>query len=222
VTTAPATLEGSVRAAEAAWLEAWTSGPTEAEGFPLRSGAEAPDFILADHTGQPRALSEFWSTSPALLMFWRHFGCGCGVARAGRLKAEWRAYRDAGLNPVVIGLGDAPRAASYRLEHDLPGTILCDPDHEVYQAYGVGQWPMERVLYDAPAEAWSHSHAVGVRMQQRRRELGRPLVDDPWRAVAEYVIGPRGRVRLAYSYQYCEDFPDPRVLTAAARLSVAE
>jgi hypothetical protein len=25
-------------------------------------------------------------------------------------------------------------------------------------------------------------------------------------------------IRMAYSYQYCEDFPDPRVLTTAALL----
>ena len=46
-----------------------------------------------------------------------------------------------------------------------------------------------------------------------------PPVDDPWRAVAEYVVGTNGLVRLAYVYQYCEDFPDPRVLTTAARMS---
>jgi hypothetical protein len=57
-----------------------------------------------------------------------------------------------------------------------------------------------------------------VSFQSARREQGRPLVDDPWRAVAEYVIGSDGLVRLCYTYQHCEDFPDPRVLTTAARL----
>ena len=58
-----------------------------------------------------------------------------------------------------------------------------------------------------------------VSFQSSRREQGRPLVDDPWRAVKELVIGANGLVRLAYAYQHCEDFPNPKVLSVAARLS---
>jgi hypothetical protein len=88
-----------------------------------------------------------------------------------------------------------------------------------YRAYGVGQWPVERILYDAPPEYWAHQHDLGRSFQDGRREAGRPPVDDPWRATAEFVIGRAGVVRLPYLYQYCEDFPDPRVLTTAALLS---
>jgi hypothetical protein len=59
-----------------------------ATSLPLILESKAPDLALADHTGKKRLLSEFWAGQPALLMFWRHFGCGCGVARAGQLKAE--------------------------------------------------------------------------------------------------------------------------------------
>jgi len=57
-----------------------------------------------------------------------------------------------------------------------------------------------------------------VSFQDARRAQGRPPVDDPWRAAAEFVISPGGLVRLCYFYQYCEDFPPPRELTTAARL----
>src|SRR6516225_7972798 len=92
-------------AAEAEWLDGWTAGPTEDQGSGLPTGAKAPDLALADHAGQERLLSEFWAGQPALLMFWRHFGCGCGVARAERLKAECQDYPDAGLNPVMSRTG---------------------------------------------------------------------------------------------------------------------
>jgi peroxiredoxin len=185
----------------------------------LPIGAPAPDLQLLDHNGSPRQLSEFWAGRPALLMFWRHFGCGCGVARAERLKAEWKDLIGAGLNPVIIGQGEPVRAAEYRDRHRLPCPVLTDPDRSAYRAYGVGQWPVERILYDAPAEFWTHQRIQGASFQEMRREMGRPLVDDPWRATAEFVVRPDGAVQLPYLYQYCEDFPDPRVLTAAARLS---
>jgi len=213
------TLDELSASAEQEWLDAWTAGPTEKEGSGLPSGAVAPDLTLADHTGRDRRLSEFWSGQPALLMFWRHFGCGCGLDRAKRLRSEYGAYREAGLVPVIVAQGEPERAAAYRLEHDLPCPVLCDPFHVAYRAYGVGQWRVERVLFDAPPEYWSHPHDLGVELQESRRQQGRPPVDDPWRATAEFVIGPGGLVRLCHSYQHCEDFPDPRVLSAAAWLS---
>ena len=93
------------------------------------------------------------------------------------------------------------------------------PRPVAYRAYGVGQWPVERILYDAPAAFWAHDRERGAGFQEKRRETGRPLVDDPWRAAAEFVVRPDGTVRLPYLYQYCDGFPDPRVLTTAARLS---
>ncbi|HEU4947287.1 MAG TPA: redoxin domain-containing protein [Kribbella sp.] len=206
-------------AAEAEWLDKWAAGPIEKEGSGLPAGTQAPDLVLADHTGHSRPLSDSWSERPALLMFWRHFGCGCGVDRAELLRTEYEGYREAGLNPVIIAQGEPERAAAYRTEHALPCPVLCDPDHVAYRAYGVGQWAVERVLFDAPAAYWTHLRHLGVSFQDDRRSQGRPPVDDPWRGAAEFVIGTGGVVRLCYSYQYCEDFPDPRVLTTAARLS---
>ena len=206
-------------AAEAEWLERWSTGPTEPQGESLRTNAAAPDVALLDHTGRERTLSEFWADGPALLMFWRHFGCGCGFERARRLNTEVAGYQAAGLTPVIIGQGEPARAAEYRAEHHLDCTILCDPDHDAYRAFGIGHWSIERVLPDAPSEFWAHPRQAGIDFQTERRRQGRPLVDDPWRAVSEFVIGENGLVRLAYTYQYCEDYPNPQLLITAAQIS---
>ena len=212
-------IDTTTAGAEARWLSAWTVGPTEPEGSGLPFGAAAPDVTLLDDAATPRRLSEFWSGGPLLLMFWRHFGCGCGVERGRRLRAEYAGYRAVGLEPVIVGQGEPERAARYRAEHGLPCPVLCDPDLVAYRAYSVGQWQPERILYDAPPEFWPHPRELGVALQDSRREGGRPMVDDPWRATAEFVIGRGGAVRLCHAYQHCEDFPDARVLRAAARLS---
>jgi peroxiredoxin len=217
--SAAATIASLTAEAESEWLEGWTSGPTEPEGFGLPKGSKAPDLVLADHTGEKRQLSEFWADQVVLLMFWRHFGCGCGVDRAKRLLDEYPAYEAAGIQPVIITQGEPTRAAAYRDQHGLLCPVLCDPGHQAYRAYGIGQWSVERVLFDAPEEFWAHPHDLGADFQDSRREEGRPLVDDPWRAVAEFVIGSDGVVRLPHLYQHCEDFPEPLVFTAAARLA---
>jgi peroxiredoxin len=214
-----ATLEQLRSEAEQRWLDLFTAGPSEAEGTGLRSGTRAPELELPDHTGRLRNLAEFWSHGPALIMFWRHFGCGCGVERAARLRAEYDGYREVGLNPVIVSQGEPARAAAYHDEHGLPCAVLCDPDLMAYKAYGLGHWSVERVLFDAPAEFWAHPREIGQAFQDQRRETGRAPVDDPWRATAEYVVGASGAVQLCHLYQHCEDFPHPQVLTTAARLS---
>jgi peroxiredoxin len=216
-----AAVEALTAAAELEWLERWSAGPVEPEGCGVRQGSPAPDLALPDETGSLRHLSEFWQSGPALLVFWRHFGCGCGVDRARRLVAEYPALVAAGLTPVVVGQGEPPRAAAYRAGHALPCAVLSDPDHVAYRAYGLGQWSPERVLYDAPASYLDHQRGLGAEFQAERRLGGRPLVDDPWRATGEFVVGTDGTVALPYVYQYCADFPDSRLLTAAARRSRA-
>src|SRR4051794_8912323 len=160
-------IQETTAAAERSWLDHWTAGPTEPEGSGLPIGTRAPDLELTDHTGARQSLSQFWAEGPALLMFWRHFGCGCGVERAARLRNEYDAYRAAGLTPVVVGQGEPERAAAYHREHALPCPLLCDPDLMAYRAYGVGQWPVARILYDAPAQFWTHEPALGRSFQQR-------------------------------------------------------
>ena len=212
-------IEEFTAAAESAWLERWTTGPTEDEGFGLPKGRAAPDLSLLDHVGVPRNLSEFWADGPALIMFWRHFGCSCGAERARRLVDEYRDYREAGLTPVIVSQGEPERASAYRDVQRLPCPVLCDPGLVAYRAYGIGQWAVERVLFDAPSEFWRHQRELGADFQASRRAAGQPPVDDPWRGMAEFVVGADGLVRLPYAYQHCEDYPDPRVLTTAARLS---
>jgi peroxiredoxin len=206
-------------AAEQEWLEKWTTGPTRGLGVLAAPGTAAPPTQLPDHTGNLVDLTKVWSQGPVLLMFWRHFGCTCGVERARRLAGELDDYEAAGLTPIIISQGEPERAAAYRATYDIDTPILCDPDHAAFTAFGVGQWSVEQVLFDAPREYWKHPRKLGVEFQDGRRDQGRPPVDDPWLAAAEFVVGSDGIIRLSYAYQYCEDFPDPRVLTTAAHLS---
>lgn len=212
-------LEELSTAAEAEWLEKWTTGPTRGLGSLRAPGTAAPDLVLPDHAGNPVTLSDLWSQGPTLLMFWRHFGCTCGVERAERLADESDAFAADGLNPIIISQGEPERAAAYRTKYSIGVPILCDPDQVAYRAYGIGQWSVEQVLFDAPAEYWSHPRQLGAEFQAGRRNEDRAPVDDPWLAAAEFVVGSDGIIRLSYAYQYCEDYPDPRVLTTAARLS---
>jgi peroxiredoxin len=206
-------------AAEAEWLESWEVGPTRTrwEHVPLQRGDAAPDAELPDESGAIRRLSDFWSHGPALLLFWRHAGCSCGIDRAARLKDEFADYKAAGATVVAIGMGEPLRAERYRSLHGLPCPILCDPERAVYQAFDLLEGSTAQVLFDAPDEFLARDREAGQSLAAQRHGSDRAAVDSPWQMPGEFVVGQDGIVRLAYRYQYCEDYPDPRVLLASLR-----
>lgn len=204
-------------AAERKWMRNWLAGPTLV-GNPVRRGEAAPDLELTAEDGGTVLLSSFWEERPALVMLWRHLGCGCGLERIKRLGAEYEGYQAAGLNCVVVCPGDLERVVAYKERFGLPGPVLADPDYSTHQAFGLSHWSQEQVLYDSPEEYCTLSEEAGRSFQEERRNEGRPLVDDPWMQSAEFVVDTEGVVRVAYLYNYCEDYPDPNVFTTAARL----
>ena len=202
------------------WMDYWKSGPlkTRWDAIPLQIDDNAPNFSLPDQTGNMVDLNSFWNDKPALVIFWRHFGCSCGVDRAGRLKNEIQDYLDANSNVVVIGQGEPERSTAYAQKHDLPDVpILSDPSYQAYYAYGLLDGKESQILFDAPEEYLDRSIELGNSFAQSRKAEDRPLVDNPYLLPGEFVIDITGKVMLAYRYNYCEDYPDHRVHLAAIR-----
>ena len=88
-------------------------------------------------------LSKHWATRPALVMLWRHLGCGCGLERIERLKTEYEAYRSSGLDCVVVAPGKIERVVAYKDRHELPTPILADPECMTHKAFGLSYWSKE-------------------------------------------------------------------------------
>lgn len=209
--------------AEQKWLDAWHAGPQRLrwEHIPLQLGDSAPDIELADHTGQLVRLSTSWANGPALILFWRHFGCSCGLERAARLKAEYPQYLEAGASVVVIGQAEPGRSAAYRERKGLECPVLSDPERIAYSAFDLLEGTTAQILFDASDALLRCEATAGEELAASRHGTERASVDSPWQLPGEFVIGSDGTVQLAYRYQYCEDWPDPRVLTAAIRFGGA-
>ena len=212
-----AELERAIELGEEDFFRIWQNGPevTRWETLPVQVGDAAPGFSLPDQTGTLVSLDGLLASGPAIVLFWRHFSCGCGVDRAALLKDELASYRATGASVVVIGQGLPVQAAAYAEEFDLDLPILTDQDRSTYRAYGLLDATLPRVVFDAPQWLWSYSEETAKRFIEDRRIVGRRLVNNPWLMPGEFVIGEDGAVKHTHRYQYCEDFPDPRVLTTA-------
>ncbi|HET6567639.1 MAG TPA: peroxiredoxin-like family protein [Rhodothermales bacterium] len=216
-----ATLEEQVCAGEREWMALYLEGPrARTPDTVLIAGDEAPDFTFEDHTGASIRLSDFWSGGPALVIFWRHFGCPCGFRRAARLRREYAALVEAGASVVIVGQGEPARAAAYREKFNLPCPILCDPDLDAYDAYGLGDWEAKQVLY--AAARLPRGPRMGKMMQRMGRLTGRPVVDHPWLSTGEFVIDTDGTIRFTHRYGHCMDYPSRSDLVAATRDAAEE
>jgi peroxiredoxin len=211
-----------IEEAEQEWLALWQQGPvrTRWTEIPLQVGDSAPDFELADSTGRIVQLSSFWQNGPLLMMFWRHYGCSCGMRRAQRLASELVDYVKAGGSVVVIGQGEPERAALYARKNGILCPVLCDPTFKVYEAYDLLEGKPSQVFFDASDDLLRCDPAAGREFARSREKTDRALVDSPWLLPGEFVVDKRGTIRLAYRYQFCEDWPDPLVLIAALKESV--
>jgi len=214
--------EDQIAQAEKEWLDLWRRGPvrTRWTNLPLQTGDLAPDFELEDSTGKNVHISDFWQNGPALLLFWRHYGCSCGVQRAQRLSGEYTDYVKAGGTVVVIGQGEPERAALYASKNNIYCPVLCDPTFKVYEAYDLLEGQPSQVFFDASDELLRCDPEAGREFAKSRSKTDHALVDSPWLLPGEFVVDKKGIVQLAYRYQYCEDWPDPQVLTAALKESI--
>ena len=211
-----------IEAAEAEWLDLWKQGPTRLRWtkVPLQVGDLAPDFELKDTSGQLVHLRDFWSKGPALILFWRHYGCSCGVDRAKLLQNEYADYIKLGASVVVIGQGDPERSKDYSEKHDIPCPVLCDPTYRVYEAYDLLEGKPSQIIYDAPDEYLRIDYETGAQLQQSRQGTESALVDSPWQLPGEFVVDQSGIIRLAHRYQHCEDWPNPSILIPAIKESI--
>lgn len=103
----------------------------------LKPGEVAPEFILPDENGDEVSLSGLLQTGPIILYFYpADFTPGC--------TREACAFRDihddilsVGLRVVGVSPQDQDSHIKFKEEHNLPFTLICDPDKIAIKMYGV-------------------------------------------------------------------------------------
>ncbi len=213
--------EDQILRAERVWLCDWKRGPTRLRwtNLPLQVGDMVPRIKLNNSNGTETDLWGELSDRPTVVIFLRHFGCSCAVTRAERLKSEYDEYTKLGAHIIAVGQGEPERSQSFAMRNSLPCSLLCDPTRKAYEAFDLLEARPSQVVYGMPNDFLSHNPDTGREFQLSRKGTNRAAVDSPWQLPGEFVIDKNGVVVLAYRYQYCADYPDPQVLTAAITIA---
>ncbi len=103
----------------------------------IEAGSRAPEFVLTNHEGQDVALSDLLQDGPLILYFYpADFTPGC-TKEACSIRDVHTDIQAVGLNVVGISPQDEDSHRRFREEHDLPFTLLSDPEKVAIKMYDV-------------------------------------------------------------------------------------
>jgi thioredoxin-dependent peroxiredoxin len=109
----------------------------------VEEGTPAPDFELTSDTGERVRLSDLRGRPVVLYFYPKDDTPGC-TTQAYSFRDAYGEFEERGA--VVLGVSPDTESshARFKAKHDLPFTLLADPDHEVSERYGV--W-VEKTMY---------------------------------------------------------------------------
>jgi len=103
----------------------------------LKTGDRAPAFDLPDQDGNRVTLSDLLSEGPLLLYFYpADFTPGC-TKEACEIRDMHEDICDVGIRVVGVSPQDEASHTRFRQRHNLPFTLLADPEKAAVKAYGV-------------------------------------------------------------------------------------
>jgi len=109
----------------------------------LEAGQPAPDFSLQADDGSMVDLASLRGTTVALYFYPKDDTTGC-TAQACEFRDMRADYDAAGVRVIGVSPDPLKSHVKFRDKHDLPFTLLSDPEHVAAEAYGV--W-VEKSMY---------------------------------------------------------------------------
>ncbi len=121
----------------------------------LKPGEKAPDFTLEDQDGHPVSLHDFAGRKVILYFYPKDSTSGC-TKQACAFGELYPQFQEKGA--VVLGVSKDSVASHKKFQqaHNLPFTLLSDPEHKVNELYDVWKeksmygkkyWGTERSTY---------------------------------------------------------------------------
>ena len=116
----------------------------------LKPGNVAPEFILPDETGDEVTLTQLLQPGPIVLYFYpADFTPGC-TREACEIRDIYDDILSVGLRVVGVSPQDERSHVKFKEQHNLPFTLICDPNkiavkmYDVDGPFGIG---VRRVTY---------------------------------------------------------------------------
>jgi thioredoxin-dependent peroxiredoxin len=102
----------------------------------IEEGKHAPDFELESDSGETVRLSDFRGKPVVLYFYPKDDTPGC-TTEACEFRDAYDRYRERGIEILGVSPDDVASHGKFQSKHELPFTLLADPEHLTAEAYGV-------------------------------------------------------------------------------------
>lgn len=102
----------------------------------LKEGQKAPDFTANDQDGNSVSLSQFTGKKVVLYFYPKDDTPGC-TAEACDFRDNYQGLTAKGIVVLGVSIDDEKSHQKFVTKHNLPFTLLADPDQKIVEAYGV-------------------------------------------------------------------------------------
>jgi len=102
----------------------------------LDKGDKAPVFNAKDQNGNEVKLEDFSGKKVVLYFYPKDMTPGC-TNQACNLRDNFELLKKEGIEVLGVSPDDEKRHQKFIEKHDLPFTLIADPDKEVINAYGI-------------------------------------------------------------------------------------
>lgn len=111
--------------------------PGTARADRLKEGDPAPDLTLKDQDGRDVTLSKVWDKSIVVLYFYPMDDTPGCTKQACFFRDMNQEFRNAGAEIIGVSVDDAVSHKKFAQKHNLPFTLLADPEKQAVERYGV-------------------------------------------------------------------------------------
>lgn len=102
----------------------------------LQIGDKAPDFSLEDQNGKTHTLSDYKAKRTLVYFYPKDNTPGC-TAEACSLRDNIEDLKSDGITVIGVSADTAKSHAGFAQKHNLPFTLLADPNKQMIEGFGV-------------------------------------------------------------------------------------
>lgn len=110
---------------------------------PLKPGTKAPAFKAKDQNGNTISLKDYLGKKVALY-FYPHDNTPTCTVEACNLRDNYGALKNAGIEVIGVSTDDEKSHKKFETKHQLPFTLIADPEQKIVDAYGV--WGLKKFM----------------------------------------------------------------------------
>ena len=174
-------------------------------------GTLAPDFDATTTSGDTVKASDYWKSSPVVLVFLRHLGCTFCRTQVIELSRTYAKFRDLGGEVVCVAMGSYQAGKAFQIMFDVPFPILMlgEDNTRPYQQYNLGKGSLGQLFGLA-----SLMNGFKAMAKLKSRTLGK-IEGDGMQMPGTFIVDRNGVIQFAYLSENASDNPPTNLLLGA-------